>query len=186
MNECCLKQYFDFYHELCLLGDYFQYMEVLLMKKNWDIYLIYFAWITDLIYHLCGRLFGNYCNTHTIPIDENGIPVYGKIKIFSDVQEIAFRLFFILIILYIIIIFIQIRRRMPVNLKNNILFSLVMVIADFVDFAFIINAITINGSLGLKFFIVALITNAFLYFLYRSQVQNGIIQWEDNKEVKTI
>lgn len=154
------------------------------MKKKLDVYLIYFAWFTDLVYHFCGRVYSNYCNTHTISHDENGMPILGKIKIFSDIQEVAFRLFFILIILYIVFVIIQVRRKMPVDLKKNILLSLVMVIADFVDFAFIINAITINGSLGLKFFVVVLITNAILYIVYRAHVQDGIIQWEANKAEK--
>lgn len=151
------------------------------ITKKLDVYLIYFAWFTDLVYHFCGRVYGNYCNTHTISHDENGLPILGKIKIFSDVQEVAFRLFFILIILYIIFAIIQVRRKMPINLKKNVLLSLVMVIGDFVDFAFIINAITINGSLGLKFLAVVLITNAVLYLVYRPHVKNWILQLDQTR-----
>lgn len=147
------------------------------MKKKLDVYLIYLAWFVNLIYHFCGRVFGNYCNTHTISMDENGYPILGKIKIFADIQDIAFNLLYILIILYVIIVVIQMRRKMPVNLKKNILLSLILVLIDFIDFGFMINSITIQGSLGLKFLFVVLITNGVLYIIYKDHVQKGIIQF---------
>lgn len=150
------------------------------MKKKLDVYLIYFAWFTDFVYHFCGRMFYNYTNGRTFSVDENGYRILGKIQIFADLQEIAFRIFHILVIAYIIIAVIQVRRNMAVDLRKNVLLTLVMVVFDFESSHYIFNWITISGSLGLKFFTVVLITNTVLYFVYRKYVRDGIIQREEN------
>lgn len=137
------------------------------MKKKLDVIVLYLRIACEVLAILFDRLHSSLtANSAKLPRDINGVIDYTHYDYLLYLGFAFFILVLVLSLLYIVVVIEKVKKGEIIDLKKNTILAIIVMLIDWINAAFMINALYFYTSYGFKFMLVVLITNLVVKFIY--------------------
>lgn len=137
------------------------------MKKKLDVIVLYLGIACEVLAILFDRLHSSLtASSDKLPRDINGVIDYTHYDYLLYLGFAFFILVLVLSLVYVVVVIGKVKKGEIINLKTNTILGIIVMLVDWINAAFMINAFYLYTSYGFKFMLVVLITNLVVKLIY--------------------